>query len=74
MSTRLQRRRKHPVTGLYYPNPYGSPTPDSDVDLLVVMPARNEIDQSVRVDEAIEAPFCLDLIVRTSATLPTQCT
>ena len=44
---------------------YGSPTPDSDVDLLVVMPARNEIDQAGRIDEATEAPFFLDLIVRT---------
>jgi predicted nucleotidyltransferase len=44
---------------------YGQPHADSDVDILVVMPARNEIDQAVRVDRAIDPPFPLDLIVRT---------
>ena len=44
---------------------YGTPTPDSDVDLLVVMPARNELDQAVRICGAIEPEFELDLIVRT---------
>ena len=44
---------------------YGRPNSDSDVDLLVVMPTRNEIDQSVRITEEIDADFFLDLIVRT---------
>src|SRR5947199_6483210 len=45
---------------------YGKPTPHSDVDLLVVMPTRNQIEQAVRIDEAIdERGFPLDLIVRT---------
>ena len=44
---------------------YGQPHVDSDVDILVVMPARNEIDQSVRIDAACEACFPLDIIVRT---------
>jgi predicted nucleotidyltransferase len=44
---------------------YGTPHQDSDVDLLVVMPARNEIDQAVRVRHATDHPFPLDLIVRT---------
>jgi predicted nucleotidyltransferase len=44
---------------------YGRPDPGSDVDLLVVMPARNEIDQSVRIRNSFEAPFPVDLIVRT---------
>src|SRR5512139_2967887 len=48
---------------------YGHPTPDSDVDLLVVMPARNELDQAVRIDEALERGFALDLIVRTPRNL-----
>src|SRR5262245_32540885 len=43
----------------------GTPHADSDVDILVVMPARNELDQAVRISLAIEAPFPLDLIVRT---------
>src|SRR6516165_5600555 len=44
---------------------YGTPHADSDVDILVVMPARNQIDQAVRIDCAIDPPFPLDLIVRT---------
>jgi len=49
---------------------YGSPTQDSDVDLLVVMPTRNQVEQAVRIDEAIEErDFPLDLFVRTPKTL-----
>jgi predicted nucleotidyltransferase len=44
---------------------YGTPHEESDVDLLVIMPCRNEIDQSIRIDCAFERPFSLDLIVRT---------
>src|SRR5438132_4904740 len=44
---------------------YGTPHADSDVDILVVMPARNELDQAVRISMAVEAPFPLDIIVRT---------
>ena len=41
---------------------YGTPTADSDVDLLVVMPTRNQVEQAVRIDEAIEQRgFPLDL-------------
>ena len=48
---------------------YGAPTADSDVDILVVMPARNELDQAVRIDAACEPYFALDLIVRTPENL-----
>jgi predicted nucleotidyltransferase len=44
---------------------YGRPHEWSDVDLLVIMPARNQIDQALRIDLALDAPFPLDLIVRT---------
>src|SRR5207248_9815615 len=44
---------------------YGTPHEESDVDLLVVMPTRNPIAQSIRIDLAFERPFSLDLIVRT---------
>ena len=44
---------------------YGTPHADSDVDILVVMPARNQIDQACRIDRLIDAPFPLDLLVRT---------
>jgi predicted nucleotidyltransferase len=48
---------------------YGEPRADSDVDILVVMPARNAIDQAVRIDRVTDPPFPLDLIVRTPKTL-----
>ena len=44
---------------------YGRPDADSDVDILVVMPARNQHDQAVRIRWEIPAPFPMDLIVRT---------
>ena len=44
---------------------YGTPHEDSDVDLLVVMPARNQHDQAVRIRCRLAAPFPVDLIVRT---------
>jgi predicted nucleotidyltransferase len=44
---------------------YGTPHEDSDVDLLVVMPARNQHDQAVRIRWRLAAPFPIDLIVRT---------
>jgi predicted nucleotidyltransferase len=44
---------------------YGQPHEESDVDILVVMPARNQIDQSIRITLAFDHPFPVDLIVRT---------
>jgi predicted nucleotidyltransferase len=44
---------------------YGTPHADSDVDILVVMPCRNELDQACRISIAIDPPFPLDIIVRT---------
>jgi predicted nucleotidyltransferase len=44
---------------------YGTPHQESDVDLMVIMPARNVIDQALRIDLALEAPFSVDLHVRT---------
>lgn len=43
---------------------YGKPHADSDVDLLVIMAASNDIDQSILIRTALAAPFPLDLIVR----------
>jgi predicted nucleotidyltransferase len=54
---------------LFGSHAYGQPHADSDVDILVVMPARNQIDQAVRIDRATDPPFPLDLIVRTPKTL-----
>src|SRR5260370_8060198 len=44
---------------------YGQPHDWSDVDLLVVMPAWNDRSKANRICQALEAPFCLDLKVRT---------
>jgi len=50
---------------LFGSHAYGSPHADSDVDILVVMAARNEIDQALKIRLAVAAPFPMDLIVRT---------
>jgi predicted nucleotidyltransferase len=49
---------------LFGSHAYGNPHADSDVDLLVIMPAGNELAQAVRITVAIPAPFPCDLIVR----------
>lgn len=48
---------------------YGTPHEDSDVDLLVIMPARNQLDQAFKIRWEIPAPFAMDLIVRTPKNL-----
>jgi uncharacterized protein len=44
----------------------GTPAPDSDVDLLVVMktPLRH-VEQAVEIRKAVDFPFPVDLLVRT---------
>src|SRR5437764_5625134 len=44
---------------------YGTPHADSDVDILVIMPARNELRMAAKISIAIDPPFPLDIIVRT---------
>jgi predicted nucleotidyltransferase len=47
---------------------YGKPTPDSDVDLLVIMPCKGRsLDAALDVRCTVDAGFPLDLIVRTPA-------
>ncbi len=48
---------------------WGTPHADSDVDILVVMPARNQHDQAVRIRCDVPAPFPMDLLVRTPKNL-----
>jgi predicted nucleotidyltransferase len=44
---------------------YGTPTPDSDVDLLVVMPfANHEAQQALVIRRQIPIPFPVDVVVR----------
>lgn len=48
---------------------YGTPTEDSDVDLLVIMPRTRDHGErmSVRIRHAVPRTFPLDLLVRTPA-------
>ena len=46
---------------------YGTPHEESDVDLMVIVPCRNELDMSVKISWELEAPFPMDLLVRTPA-------
>jgi predicted nucleotidyltransferase len=48
---------------------YGAPHADSDVDVLVVMPCRNQLDQAVKISLDVDPPFPLDIIVRTPYSL-----
>jgi predicted nucleotidyltransferase len=54
---------------LFGSHAYGRPHADSDVDLLVIMPARSEIDQAVRIRWELPAPFPMDLLVRKPQTV-----
>jgi predicted nucleotidyltransferase len=77
VSMRIVRRFALQVAKLFQPemiilfgsHAYGRPHADSDVDILVVMPARNELDQAVRIRLAADYNFPLDLIVRTPKNL-----
>ena len=44
---------------------YGTPHDDSDVDVLVVMPARNQLRRAAQIELDCDPPFPLDIIVRT---------
>jgi predicted nucleotidyltransferase len=48
---------------------YGKPHADSDVDILVVMPARNQLDMAFKIHWTIQPPFPLHIIVRTPRNL-----
>ena len=43
----------------------GTPHRDSDIDLLVIMPAADDVAQAVKIRLALPAPFPVDLLVRT---------
>jgi uncharacterized protein len=50
---------------LFGSHAYGRPTPDSDVDLLVIMPHEGRPpEQAAKIRDAVRAPFALDLLVR----------
>ncbi|MCE9531589.1 MAG: nucleotidyltransferase domain-containing protein [Planctomycetes bacterium] len=70
---RLVRRFARQVVEQFHPNKiilfgsyaYGTPNADSDVDILVIMPTKNKLDQAVKISCQIDPPFSLDIIVRT---------
>ena len=44
---------------------YGQPTPDSDVDLLIILPFRgNEVAKAIQIRSRFHTPFPMDLLVR----------
>jgi predicted nucleotidyltransferase len=42
---------------------YGMPHADSDVDILVIMPARNELDEAFKIRCEVPTQFPMDLLV-----------
>ena len=47
---------------------YGRPTPDSDVDLLVIMPLKGRAtDQAIEISSRLDHQFAIDLLVRSPA-------
>ncbi len=48
---------------------YGTPNADSDVDILVIMPAYHQGSKAGRIRREVPAPFPMDLIVRTPENL-----
>ncbi len=74
---RVIRRFARQVAERFQPNKiilfgshaYGTPNVDSDVDILVIMPTRNQHDLAARIRWEVSAPFPMDLIVRTPRNL-----
>ena len=50
---------------LFGSHAYGTPHADSDVDILVIMPCPNQLDQAFKIHWTLQPPFPLDIIVRT---------
>src|SRR6478672_4929687 len=49
---------------LFGSHAYGTPHEDSDVDLLVIMPCRNELDKAAKITWELPSQFPMDLLVR----------
>jgi predicted nucleotidyltransferase len=65
---RLAREFQPRTVVLFGSYAYGKPSPDSDVDILVVMPLNgNPVDKSVEMRLKLQPRFPLDLLVRTPA-------
>jgi len=67
-ANQVARRFKPARIILFGSYAYGRPTPDSDVDLLVIMPCKGRsLDAALDLRRAVDAGFPLDLLVRTPA-------
>lgn len=67
-ANQVARRFKPARIILFGSYAYGKPTPDSDVDLLVIMPCEGRsLDAAFDVRRTVDAGFPMDLIVRTPA-------
>jgi len=67
-ASEIARRFKPARIILFGSYAYGKPTPDSDVDLLIVMPCKGRpLDAALDIRLAVDADFPLDLLVRTPA-------
>src|SRR5438128_1234802 len=52
---------------------YGRPGPDSDVDLLVVLPFRgNDVSKAIQIRSRFDTPFPMDLLVRKPSFITTR--
>jgi len=59
-------RRFHPEKVILFGSQAeGTTHADSDVDILVIMPARNQLDQALKIEQSCNPPFPLDILVRT---------
>src|SRR5262245_27042334 len=74
---RVIRRFARPVAERFRPETIvlfgshacGTRQSDSDVDILVIMPCRNQLDQAFKIHSSLQPPFPLDIIVRTPQNL-----
>ena len=65
MCTQIAREFRPQRIILFGSYAYGEPTPDSDVDLLVVMPLEGRaMDKAVEISRRLEHRFPIDLLVR----------
>jgi predicted nucleotidyltransferase len=54
---------------LFGSHAYGTPHADRDVDILVVMPTRNQLEIAFKIHATLLPPFPLHIIVRTPSNL-----
>jgi predicted nucleotidyltransferase len=54
---------------LFGSHAYGRPHADSDVDVLVIMPCRNQLDQAFKIHDTLRPPFPLHIVVRTPSSM-----